>query len=159
MAKEAEFFDFPNVLKAKVTLGPDGVDPAMIARAEAMIASMQGDYLSWAQEDLCKLQELLDQADAQPEAERLSVLKAIFNVSHDIKGQGGSFGYPLMTAIGNQLCRFIETHNSFGAAEMLVVRFHADAMRSVIGEHLEGDGGAKGITLTAGLNQLIQKLG
>jgi 2,4-dienoyl-CoA reductase-like NADH-dependent reductase (Old Yellow Enzyme family) len=51
---------------------------------------------------------LMDANEAEEDAETAAQLEAIFAVSHDIKGQGGSFDYQLMTIVGNQLCRFIE---------------------------------------------------
>jgi hypothetical protein len=79
-------------------------------------------------------------------------------VAHDIKGQGGSFGYHLMTAVGNQLCRFIENCSTWGPAELDAVKVHIDAMKLVIAQRMEGDGGKVGENLVGGLQAVVAKL-
>ena len=39
--------------------------------------------------------------------DRKAEAEQVFQIAHDIKGQGGSFGYDLMTLIANELCRLI----------------------------------------------------
>ena len=73
-------------------------------------------------------------------------------------GQGGSFGYPLMTAIGTQLCRFIESATTWDAAHIGVIKIHIDAMRLVIGNKMAGEGGPVGANLVAGLAAVVAKL-
>ncbi|MBY0431428.1 MAG: phosphorelay protein [Rhodospirillales bacterium] len=154
---KAEFIHPPNTLKSKVSYGPDGVDMDMLEKAEAVIANLQGSYLEWVQEDLTKLQALYSEAAAD-ESRRPEVFRKIFGISHDVKGQGGSFGYNLMTIIGNQLCRFIEGSKATGTSEMEVIKLHIDAMRLVIGQRLEGDGGKIGDNLVRGLQAVVSKI-
>ena len=70
-------------------------------------------------------------------------MNGVFQVSHDIKGQGGSFGYDLMTAIGNELCRFIEKADKVGAGEIAAIKLHIDALKMVIAQDLKGTGERK----------------
>lgn len=158
MANKPEIIQVPNPLKNKVTYGPGGVDPAALERAEAVIADLKGDYLTWVQEDLQKLQAAYDKAAAASEGDRTKAMQDVFGVAHDIKGQGGSFGYQLVTVIGNQLCRFIEKREQYGIQEVEAVRLHIDAMRLVINKRMEGDGGRVGANLVAGLSAVLDKL-
>ena len=77
----------------------------------------------------------------------------IANVAHDIKGNGGSFGYDLMTAIGGSLSTFCRAIGGSGAeigdARLEVIRVHIDAMKMVIDHGLEGDGGETGADMVA----------
>ena len=52
----------------------------------------------------------------------------------------------------------VEHRESFDEAEMNVVRVHIDALRMVIAQHLEGDGGAAGKALVRGLQLVIAKV-
>lgn len=158
MADEPEIIQVPNVLKNKVSFGPDGVDLEALERAEAVIANLQGNYLEWVQEDLQRLQALYETAIKLPEAERAPVMKQIFGIAHDVKGQGGSFGYGLVTAIGNQLCRFLEGRESFTNPELEAVRLHIDTIRMVIAKRMEGDGGREGESLMRGLQLVVNKV-
>ncbi|HLN25295.1 MAG TPA: phosphorelay protein [Patescibacteria group bacterium] len=158
MPDKHEIIQVPNVLKSKVTYGPDGVDVEALERAEAVIANLRSSYLIWVQEDLIKINACYEQALALPVEARGPSIKAVFGIAHDIKGQGGSFGFQLMTILGNQLCRFTENRTLFGDAELEVIRLHIAAMRMVIGELIEGEGGAAGEDLLRGLQAVIAKL-
>lgn len=151
-----EIINPPNTLKGKVSYSPNGVDLDMLEKAEQIIASLQGNYLEWVVEDLNRLQAAYERALA--DGDRTEAMKEIFHIAHDVKGQGGSFGYHLMTAIGNQLCRFVEAREECGAAELDVIKLHIDAMRLVIAERLEGTGGTGGERMLAGLQAVIAKV-
>lgn len=157
MSDQPKFITPPNTLKGKVTYGPGGVDLDALERAEAVIANLQGNYLTWVQDDLVKLQQFYDLAKSD-EANRPKHVEEIFRVAHDVKGQGGSFDYHLMTAVGNQLCRFIENTSPIGAAELNAIKVHIDAMKLIIAQRMEGDGGKVGENLVSGLQAIVAKL-
>jgi hypothetical protein len=155
-----QFIQPPSTLKAKV--GPPvagGIDMAALERAEQVIANLAGNYLEWVQEDLKKLQKAFDTLAATPAGQRKQALKALFQIAHDIKGQGGSFGYHLMTTIGHYLCRYIEKLEDAGAKEVDVIRLHVDAMKIVIAKRLEGEGGREGMQLVKGIELVHGKIG
>lgn len=160
MAQEPLIIEVPNLLRDKVSYGPDGMDQKALERLDASIVNdLKAEYVDWAQRDLAKLQDAFDQALAVgPGEQRRAAMQALFAVAHEIKGQGGSFHYDLMTTIGNQLSQFVEHRESFDEAEMNVVRVHIDALRMVIAQHLEGDGGAAGKALVRGLQLIIAKV-
>ena len=150
----------PDTLRSKVTEGgPGAVDLAALERAEEVIASLTDNYLEWVQEDLAKLQKTYDDLAAKTDDEgRKEGAEAVFQIAHDIKGQGGSFGYDLMTVIGNSLCRFIEKSDEIGPKHVQVVKVHVDSLKLVIAEGMEGDGGAAGEQLLKGLDLVVQKI-
>lgn len=155
--EKPEFIQPPNTLKSKVSLGPGGVDLDALERAEAVIANLKDNYLEWVEDDLVKIQAFYDRLAATAPEERKPLLQDVFRVAHDIKGQGGSFGYHLMTQLGNQLCRFIEGIKECGPTELEAIKVHIDAMRLVIGSRWEGDGGNQGKNLVAGLQLVLNK--
>ena len=153
----------PNLtLNSKVTVGgPGAVDEAMLEKAEQVIQNMSEDYLKWAKDDLARLAKafaVLKAAGGGQDAETAAQLEAIFAVSHDIKGQGGSFDYQLMTIVGNQLCRFIENLGGKADANAIeVIELHVNALQAVMAHKLKGDGGAIGKKFLTGLEQVIAK--
>lgn len=158
MANVPEIIEVPNTLKSKVSYGPDGVSPETLEQAEELISNLQSEYLVWVQDDLRRIQARFDEVAALPAEDRLAAMQAVFGVAHDMKGQGGSFGFPLMTNIANNLCRFIETQKRFGPAELEAVRVHIDALRLVMADKITGDGGVKGERLMRGLELVLEKL-
>lgn len=148
----------PNPLKLKVgTGGPGAVTPEALDRAEAVIADLADDYLHWVEEDLAKLQAALENLKAAT-GDNSAEVEAIFQIVHDIKGQGGSFGYQMMTQIGDHLCRFLESLESAKPAEIDVIELHVSALRLVITEKMKGDGGAAGNSLYKGLEMVVAKV-
>lgn len=157
---EMEIITPPNTLRSKVRKGgPGAVDPAVLERAEKVIASMADSYLEWVQEDLGRLQGAYDRLFAAKDtAGRQQALSEVFQVAHDMKGQGGSFGYDLITAIGNELCRMIERVDEPGPAVIEAVKVHVDSIRLVIQERISGDGGDQGRAMLAGIQRVCDRV-
>jgi len=147
----------PDTLRKKTEGGPTTVDSAALERAERAIASLADQYLPQVEQDLERLRTALAALKDNP-ADWLSHSAAVFQVAHDIKGQGGSFNYPLMTIIGNSLCRFIERAASGSPAVIQVIGLHADALTLVIAQRMTGDGGAAGARLLRGLELVAGKV-
>ena len=157
MPNDSEIINPPTNLQNKVEKGgPGAVDLDAIARAEEVIANLAGDYINWAKEDLVKLEAAYDKLK-KGEGEQKELLLGVFNIAHDMKGQGGSFDYELMTAVGDKLCRLVEKLDKIGPKEVEKIRIYVDAMQVIIGHKLSGDGGKEGQQLLMGLEVLVQK--
>ena len=155
-----EIINPPNTLKSKVTVGgPGAVDPAALERAEAVIAGMADNYMKWVQDDLVKIGAAYDRL-VSGRHDRKQVLSEVFQVAHDMKGQGGSFGYSLMTSVGNELCRIIEKMGTSGKTDLEneVIRIHIDAMKLIIAAKMQGDGGKAGEAMLQGIRKMCDKL-
>ncbi len=159
MVEEAEIINPPNQLKDKVSVGgPGAVSADVLARAEKVITEMADQYLDWVQADLLKLQAAYaDLAAAGPGSKKDKVAR-VFEVAHDMKGQGGSFGYDLITIIGNQVCRMIERSETIGVAEIGAIGVHVETMKLVISEDMKGDGGDVGKKVLLGLEKVYEKV-
>jgi hypothetical protein len=156
---KSQMINPPHTLKDKVgTGGPGAVDPSTLQRAEQVIAGLAENYLEWVEEDLVRLHKAVAALSAATEGGKAE-LEAIYQVAHDMKGQGGSFGYQLITVVGNQLCRFIEPLKQAGPNEAAVIKLHADTMSLIIANRIKGDGGEAGEAVLAGLNKVAAKIG
>ena len=148
----------PNVLKAKVSAGgPGAVDLATLEKAQAVIANMGDSYLEWVEEDLAKISRLLEELKAAKDGGK-DLLDRMFQISHDIKGQGGSFDYQLMTTLGHDLCHLIEKMDTAGPHEIEVIALYIGTMKLVISKRMQGSGGEQGKQLLAGLEQVLAKV-
>ncbi len=145
----------PNLIKAKVS-GSGGPSSAMLERAEEAINRLSDDYPKWAMKDIETLCTLMEEAEKSDDA-RIENLRQIFKLAHDMRGQGGSFGYPLMTRVGSSLCRFTEVLNNPDERAMKVVRAHVEAMRAVIVNRVRGDGDAIGREIAQGLEFAVDR--
>ena len=75
-----------------------------------------------------------------------------------MKGQGGTFGFDLITTIADQLCQIIENVEDLNEDELEAIRIHIEAMKLVINKKMRGTGGNEGSTVLSGLEQVLRKL-
>jgi HPt (histidine-containing phosphotransfer) domain-containing protein len=144
----------PNTLKHKV--GDGGFDPAAVEAAEAAIAELASNYLEWALGDLERLRQAL--AKAQGDAVgRPRHWRACFDAAHDMKGQGGTFGYPLVSRVANSLCRYIERTLPQAATDFAIVTAHIDALAALLAHQASGDGGQIGQQIAQGLEMVVAR--
>lgn len=145
-----------NLRKAKIGEGPGKLDPELLKRAEKAVAKMSQDYTTWAAEDLTQLEARLASL-RKDGADTLSEFKEIFRLALDMKGQGGSFGYLLITAIADSLVKFVEDRTKTDGIDLEVIAAHLGAMRAVFSEEVLDDGGPVGEQLMDGLFRLKVK--
>lgn len=148
----------PRTLKDKVGSGGKGLDPRALERAETAMTQFK-DTIDFAQQvtpEMAKLHDLMAQLEAQPAAMG-TLLPKMFEIVHDLRGQGSSFGYPLVTRIGSSLCRYVERYDSAAEADIDIVRAHVGALRAVLGNRLKGDGGEIGQKIAEGLELLVSE--
>ena len=119
-------------------------------KAMAVLDDLAKEYVVWVQQDLKNLEDTYAQSVASSGDSRYKIIReSLFRVAHDMKGQGATFGYDLVTDIGNHLCRYIEKQEKFDEPQMKAVEAHVKALRQIIDHKLTGDGGKEGQDLKA----------
>lgn len=159
--QKVEIIKASRTLKDKVgPIQPSAEDLRAIKKAEAVIANLAGKYLEVVAEDLQNLQAAAAKFKSDA-ANREAHLKRVFHIAHDMKGQGGSFGYPLITTISKQLCRFIEKveGGALEDADIEVVSLHVDALQVVIRQKMTKADSDQAQALLKGLELVIAKIG
>lgn len=130
----------------------------MLRRAEQAIAALKAEYPGWVERHIADLEEASNRARTGA-GECAGQLEIVADIAHDVKGEGTTYGYPLMTAIGQALHRFAaglaSNAEACGVAQFDVIDRHIEAMRTVIRGRIEGDGGAFGEGLLAGLARAV----
>ena len=143
----------PNKLKAKVGLSK-GIDSKMLERAQALVDGMSGDFVERAAEEAGNILTLADSTGDDKADDRVV---QIFRIGHELKGQGGTFGYPLISTIGGSLCRYIESVADHKRVDLEIVRAHALALRAVAVNRITGEGGTIEKQILGELNRLLKK--
>jgi hypothetical protein len=152
------FYRFQNRLKEKtagLSPGRATISPEALEEAEKALNKMSEDYPDWVSGIIVKLQEQHGRCVDSPEM-RHECFEEINHMAHDMKGQGGTFGYPLITSFADSLYGFtIKRPGEISDNQIELVKGHLDAMRAVIRGRVSGNGGEIGSKLTAGLNEAI----
>ena len=155
---EVEFITPENVLKDKVGEGPSASDLRAIQRAQTAIASLSDKYIEIADEDLINLTKAAAEMKSDP-ANRSQHFRQVYLLSHDMKGQGGSFGYPMISMVCNQLCRFIEkVGEEADDVETEVVSLYVNALNVVVRERMKDAEGQHAEALLNGLARVSDKV-
>lgn len=124
---------------------------AAVRRAQDAVAELGADYRNWALADLARAEAALAEASVDPAAAQ-APLQRLYGIAHDMKGQGGSFGFPLVTHIGQSLCRLLHGRAAgvrdvgieAGEASLALVEIHLKALRLVLEKSIRGEGGEIG---------------
>jgi hypothetical protein len=155
----AEFVTPPNFLKMKV--GAGGIDKEAIKEAEIAVQVLGHKmYAKWADDDLGRMRASFEELKATNIDDPDSI-KKMLRICWDMKGLGGTFGYPLVTTITHYLSNYLEHCLNADGAKVsgAVVSPHIDALYVVLSQKISGDGGAIGRELVAGLEKVVLKTG
>jgi hypothetical protein len=150
-----EIIEAPNPLRDKVRISDSGDASALFDAADQAIAEQSMHFIDNIGEDYAGLRKAIETGIGDP-AQRVDALKRIYGVAHNLKGQGKSFGYDMISKIGASLCDFLnkQAHDT-GDRAMEIVKAHIDAVGVVVKYRLESDGGPLGRKLVARLQGLV----
>jgi len=147
----------PNLLRAKVGTAPGPSLDQIVAEAEKALNGLQAQSRVWIQEYLAALAETVDTARAGT-APKIEAIDRVRKIAHDIKGQGTTFGYPLLTVVGHMLHGFTERDPEAAARHLEVVAAHVDFMNLVIKHEIHDSGGPQVAHMLSALKTAAAKV-
>lgn len=159
---QVRFYRFKNKLKEKTLglapVGDDQItfDEDLLAEATAAMEEMAEDYPDWVSVLIDKLAEEHRRCVDTPE-HRYRYFEALHAIAHDMRGQGGTFGYPLISDFSDGLYDFTTKNSGTSDNHVEIIKAHIDSMRVVIKQRVSGDGGEIGKQLKVGLDAAIKK--
>lgn len=146
--------NLPNVLREKADQ-PGGLRPEeAIERARMALVDFRDTYEKWVAGDVKRLKAESDRILAAPEQSRPHV-ELLYGIAHEMRGQAATFGMPLLTEIGNYLCRFVENMGAPKGRDLEILDLHVEAMRLVVAEGSAPDGPATS-DMMAGLRAIAE---
>ena len=155
------YFELPNRLGAKAGIGPRDPVPvlpeSLLEAAEAEIQSRAGDYATWIVGEVEEMARRIDRLGADPR-HVAGLIGEINRSAHEMRGQGGIFGYPLITHVAKSL--YEATSGGLKTVtpnEQLLCKAHVDAIKAVMHGHISGYGGVTGQQLLASLDVAKKK--
>ena len=148
----------PTSLRLKVGAGRLGsIDAAAIAKAEAALKSLSGNFDQWLQDEITKLEGARQQVKvAGVSAE---TMENLYLRAHDLKGLGTTYGYQLITRIAASLCRLIDEKDKRLGSPMGLVDAHIDAIKAAVREGMKADDHPLGSALVTELERRVKEAG
>ncbi len=159
--KQVYYFRLPNRLKEKAggigAKGKGAVPLRALAEADDTLDRNSFEFHDWALEYLAMMSKICDRAIDLPEDRRRKPFEKINEISHELRGQGGTFGYPLITRVGKMLYEITDFSCSMDEMAIRIVKAHIDTMRVVFRDKIKGDGGEVGRELIKALVKIIRQ--
>jgi HPt (histidine-containing phosphotransfer) domain-containing protein len=81
----------------------------------------------------------------------------LFHAVHDIKGEAATFGYPLVAAAAESLCRLIEHTPTMEKIPVVLVEQHVDAIRAIIREYQHPNARSLAVMLSKRLREVTDE--
>ena len=112
-------------------------DPAAIAKAEAALKSLSGNFAQWLQDEIDKLgaaREAIRAGGATAQG-----METLYMRAHDLKGLGTTYGYPLITRISASLCKLTDDADKRERAPLALIDAHIEAIRAAVRDEITTD--------------------
>ena len=156
MEKRIRFYAAPRALRRKV--GPDlNANIATIVKIQKELDDWNDDFVKWTNEYISQINRRLVAARAKDVSNRRVDFNEINRVSHELRGQGGIFGYPLVSAVAKSL--FELTKDTLDRSDdcLQLIQDHVGTLRAVLRDEVRGDGGQVGIEIVKAMRQANAK--
>lgn len=115
-----------------------------------------GQFVSWTTDAVAELKALVQELDGT-ETNTAEKAARIYDLTHNIKGMGSSFDFPLMTNAGTSLCSYIKGLPDGATLSSRVIEAHVRVFEVVLNHKIQGDGGEKGRALQDRLAAIIRE--
>jgi hypothetical protein len=154
--RSVEFIPVPHDLKEKV--GTGGLDQTVLERAQAIIDNNSFDFTPEAQRQLSAIREGIYMCQTQRNRfDTDSLIAIIAHPAMQLKANGATFGFPIVTKIADLLIRFIEVLDEIDEESIDVISGFSTALNAVIVGQIKGYGGKDGAGLYDALEQACQR--
>ena len=150
----AQFIQPPNTLKLKVGGNRfGGIDAAALAKAEAALQSLAGQFDQWLADELVKLDGA--RSAIQANGYTTATAEALYMRAHDLKGLGGTYGFPLITRVAASLCKLTDDEAVRMKAPLFLIDAHIDAIKAIVRDQIRDEDHPVGCALSAELERKV----
>lgn len=140
-AEKPKIIKAPQDLRMRAVNYKTGLDLHLTDEVRGKIEQVIGESAdAFSKEVLEKLREMRIQVKAAEDdpLSRIFILTTISELAFDIKGMGGTFGYPLLSHLAKSLKDFIAELALPNEQQLEVISIHVDAMYVVLAQGVRG---------------------
>lgn len=119
------------------------INADVFERAQAVIDRLSVEFRDRAQKDLETLYTELEMAQTG-EAGRPEHIQNIRALLHDMRGQGGTFGLPLITQIAKSLGTYLKSDEAAENPSVEIAQAHFEAIKHVLTENISDQNSERG---------------
>lgn len=132
----------------------------LIYIGERVIRREVDNFREVCRKDIKEISELMKQLKGR-QVRHDELLERMYLKSHEVKGMGQSFGYPLLTEAAGSLCKLLWKLPPIKATLLTVVQAletHSMVLNLIVDQDIKGDGGRLGHELLTGLHAMTEKV-
>lgn len=144
--KGIRFYTPPRGLRAK-TGGDIAIDANRIANIQKELDSWNDDFVNWTLDYIEKLTRLVVATRRKEPSDRRGEFTRINEIAHELRGQGGIFGYPLVSAVAKSLFELTKDTLDRSDECLYLVQNHIETLKIVLRDEVRGDGGNVGLEI------------
>ncbi|MBI1775487.1 MAG: Hpt domain-containing protein [Proteobacteria bacterium] len=154
----ADFLKPPRELGDKTGPGVPLGGRAIIAKAEGATKRhlQRVNYRTIAKESLDRLRVLLPQLTDHPDS--ADIAKKIYEVAHNLRGEGASFGYPAISNVAELICRLIERPSERTGRQLRILNVQIDALRAMVRHNIKGAPQGIALEIITALATLVDRV-
>jgi predicted DNA-binding protein len=140
-SRKAKIIKAPQELRARAVNFETGLDLTLSDevrnRIETVISESADEFSKDVIDKLREMRKQVKAAEGDP-LSRIFILSTISELAFDIKGMGGTFGYPLLSHLAKSLKDFISGLALPNESQLEVISIHVDAMYVVLAQGIQG---------------------
>lgn len=144
----------PNFLKQKTKIAPGLLDE-FLARADKMVAALESEFEAGTELRIRRLTEIFRRQWTLP-AKRQEAVGQLRRQCHDIKGEAGTFGFPLLSDIADLFGDYLR-ETPLEKQKPEAIKAYVDTFEVVWTRRIKGNGGDLGRQLIQSLIKVNQK--
>lgn len=129
------------------------IDADAIAKAEAALKSLSGQFAQWLDDEIRKLDAA--RAEVQVHGYNPSTSEGVYLRAHDLKGLGSTYEFPLITRIAASLCKLTDTAERRASASLFLIDAHIDAIKACVRDNIREDTHPVGRALVDALERRV----
>jgi hypothetical protein len=143
----------PPSLRLKLGGRFGAIDPSAIAKAEAALKSLSGNFSQWLSDEIVKLDAARQRV--RDEGVSADTMETLYLRAHDLKGLGTTYEFPLITRIGASLCRLIDDKDKRLTVSMPLVDAHIEGIKVAVRDGVKTDDHPVGRVLIEDLERQV----
>ncbi|HAH08927.1 MAG TPA: hypothetical protein DCL48_02365 [Alphaproteobacteria bacterium] len=158
-AVRVRFYRFRNALREKLAGGQGGaigLSEEVLAQVQSAMESLAEDYPDWVAKQIVDMRAHHARLIDTPE-DRRKTYDLIRCIAQELKGQGATFGYPLVSTFAQSLLDPTAPSAPLTDNNVEIIKAHIDAIAAVMNDRVKGNGGQIGKDLTAQLKAAMEK--
>ena len=151
----AEYVTPPRTLADKTGRGLPGQGNRLVRKADQAVKEhiAKVDYRLIAGDSLNRLNHLMHEFSGDPTRGDLS--RSIYELCHDLRGEGASFGYPSVSRVADLICRVIDGKVRRDKRFLDVIKIEVASLRAMVRYDVRGEPEGIALELIDALDFLV----